>query len=111
MAKKYSDLRMKMPATERAEVDKRVQEELARMPLYRIRRARQLTQKQLADLLEIDQPSVSKLERRTDMYVSTLRNFVEAMNGRIEIKAVFPEGEYEIVQFGDDVPPGNITRR
>jgi hypothetical protein len=39
------------------------------------------------------------MEKRTDMYVSTLRNFIQAMGGQLQVKAVFPEGEVEIEQF------------
>jgi hypothetical protein len=39
------------------------------------------------------------MEKRTDMYVSTLRSFIQAMGGQLQIKAVFPEGEIEIDQF------------
>jgi transcriptional regulator with XRE-family HTH domain len=71
------------------------------MPLEQIRNARRLTQVQLAEAMHIDQARVSRLERRTDMYVSTLANFIEAMGGRLEIRAVFPDGEIKIKQFTD----------
>lgn len=92
MAKKFSELYEKMPPESRARVEKRVDEELKRIPLHKLRRARELTQKQLAETLQIEQPAVSKLEKRTDLYLSTLRNFVEAMNGELEVRAVFPDG-------------------
>jgi hypothetical protein len=44
---------------------------------------------------------VSRLERRTDMYVSTLRNYIRAMGGELKITAVFPNGAVEISQFQD----------
>jgi hypothetical protein len=47
------------------------------------------------------QASVSKIERNTDMYVSTLKHFVMAMGGDLEIKAVFPDGEVRINQFSE----------
>jgi hypothetical protein len=43
--------------------------------------------------------SISKLERRADMYISTLRDFVRAMGGDLEITARFPDGEVRINQF------------
>jgi DNA-binding XRE family transcriptional regulator len=58
-----------------------------------------LTQANLASILGINQGSVSKMEKRTDMYVSTLRSFIQAMGGQLQIKAIFPEGEVEIEQF------------
>jgi len=46
----------------------------------------------LAEALNVQQPSIAKLERRTDMYVSTLRSHIEAMGGQLEIIARFPDG-------------------
>jgi hypothetical protein len=45
------------------------------------------------------------MEKRTDMYVSTLRSFIQAMGGQLQIKAVFPEGEVEIEQFKNVAEP------
>ena len=59
-----------------------------------------LTQEALADSLNIKQAAVSKMERRSDMYVSTLRKMVEAMGGRLQIIAVVPNGKVGINQFG-----------
>jgi hypothetical protein len=50
-------------------------------------------------ILGVNQAAVSKLERRTDMYVSTLQDFVRAMGGELKITARFPEGTVEISQF------------
>ena len=61
------------------------------LSLAELRRARLLTQDQLAADLHINQASVAKLERRADMYLSTLRRFVEAMGGELEIVARFPD--------------------
>jgi transcriptional regulator with XRE-family HTH domain len=69
------------------------------MPLSEIRAARELTQEHLGKLLRVKQASISKLEHRVDMYVSTLREFVRAMGGELEITARFPEGEVRISQF------------
>ena len=73
---------------------------LAAMPLDALRDAKQLTQVQMAQLLKISQGAVSKVERRTDMFVSTLRNYVRAIGGDLEIRAVFPDGDVLIDQFG-----------
>jgi hypothetical protein len=69
------------------------------MPLDALRDAKQLTQVQMAHLLKISQGAVSKVERRSDMFVSTLRNYVRAIGGDLEIRAVFPEGDVLIDQF------------
>jgi transcriptional regulator with XRE-family HTH domain len=69
------------------------------MPLDGLRDAKQLTQTQMAQLLKISQGAVSKVERRTDMFVSTLRNYVRAIGGDLQIRAVFPDGDVLIDQF------------
>ena len=90
-----------MPPERRARVEARVNEALKTMALDELREARKLTQTQLATMLQVDQGSVSKMERRTDMYISTLRSYIEAMGGALHIRAVFPDGEVHIHQFGD----------
>ena len=85
-----------MSPESQARVAARVKEELALMPLHQIRNARRMTQTRLAELLEMDQGNISKLEQRTDMYLSTLRSYVEAMGGALEIRAVFPDGDVKI---------------
>jgi len=73
----------------------------AEMPLHLLREVREMTQVHLAKILGVNQAAVSKLERRADMYVSTLQSFVKAMGGELKITARFPEGTVEINQFED----------
>jgi transcriptional regulator with XRE-family HTH domain len=73
----------------------------SRMALDELRQARDMTQVHLAKILRVNQAAVSKLERRADMYVSTLQDFVKAMGGELTITAKFPEGTVEITQFED----------
>jgi transcriptional regulator with XRE-family HTH domain len=70
------------------------------MALQELRAARELTQERLAETLGIQQATVSKIERRADLYVSTLARFIEAMGGELEIRAVFPEGSVRLKRFG-----------
>jgi hypothetical protein len=107
MPKKFRDLYEKMPAESRDRVEDRVREALSELPLHDLREARQLTQQQLGEHLRSGQAAVSKLERRTDMYVSTLRRFIEAMGGELEIIARFPDGDIRITNFSSD--PGHDT--
>jgi transcriptional regulator with XRE-family HTH domain len=67
--------------------------------LREVRRARQMTQETLAETLGMSQSEVSKVERRADVYVSTLRRYIEAMGGELQIVARFPNGETEIIQI------------
>jgi ribosome-binding protein aMBF1 (putative translation factor) len=62
----------------------------AEMTLAELREARQRSQADLAGRLGVKQAAVSRIERRTDMYVSSLRHVVEAMGGRLDIIARFP---------------------
>ena len=74
---------------------------LAEMPLHELRRARALTQGDMAKMLKVNQPAVSKLEQRADIYVSSLRSYIEAVGGKLKIVAEFPEGEVTITNFSD----------
>lgn len=101
MAKKFSRLRAGMSAGAQARSREKSAAMLAEMPLHELRRARGLSQQTLAAALHIQQPAVAKLEKRTDMYVSTLRNHIRAMGGELEVIARFPDGEVRIENFSD----------
>lgn len=102
MARNYKELQAKMDPAARAENKRRVQEELQRMALEELRSARQLTQADLAEMLDVPQSSISRIEQRADMYLSTLRNYIQAMGGELRIQAVFPGGGAVVVdRFGD----------
>jgi transcriptional regulator with XRE-family HTH domain len=68
----------------------------AAIELTELRRIRQLTQEELAQRLGTGQPSVSRLERRADVRMSTLREVVEAMGGELKVIAHFPDADYLI---------------
>lgn len=100
MAKKFSALvtsTMSRESIDRAQ--KMTQSLREEMPLNELRQARGLSQKALAAVLHVEQPAIAKLERRTDMYISTLRSHIEAMGGALEIVAKFPEGSVRIKSF------------
>lgn len=99
MANKFSSLRAKMKPADRTRAARRTAKLLQEMPLQELRQARQLSQEALADALETSQSSISKLERRVDVYVSTLRRYIESMGGELEIVARFPDGSVRINQF------------
>lgn len=101
MAKKFSDLRARMTPESRARAAAKAQTLLAEMPLSELRQARGLSQKMLAEVLHVQQPSIAKIEKRTDMYISTLRSHIEAMGGQLEVVAHFPEGTVKINNFAD----------
>lgn len=101
MATKFEKVRQGMTPERRARIRKRSQELLAELPLQELRQARALSQQELAEVLGLNQATISKLERRTDMYLSSLRRFVEAMGGELEITASFPDGRVRIQMLED----------
>ncbi|KFN37620.1 transcriptional regulator [Smithella sp. F21] len=103
MSKPYAILREKMKPAVRRKAAEKTKTLLDAMPLQELRHARSLSQEQLAQTLSVKQAAVSKLEKRTDMYISTLRNFIKAMGGDLEIIAKFPDGSVQISQFEDIV--------
>jgi transcriptional regulator with XRE-family HTH domain len=101
MARKFNELVEKMPPEARERVEAKAAKLIAEYALDELREARSMTQARLADILGKDQSVISRIERRTDMYVSTLAEFIRAMGGELEIRAVFPEGSVRIRRFGD----------
>jgi DNA-binding XRE family transcriptional regulator len=99
MAKNFKDLQAKMSPESRARSEAKAQQMIKEMALDELRAARALTQEHLSMLLGVKQSAISKLERRADMYVSTLSHFITAMGGTLEIRAVFPDGDVRIKQF------------
>ena len=110
MAKKFKDLVAKMPKDRRDRIEARTQAMLAEMPLHELRRARAFSQETLADTLQVKQSGISKLEQRTDCYISTIRRYIEAMGGQLDIVARFPDGEVRINQFAA-IGNGEVARR
>lgn len=106
MAKKFSDIRKPETPERRARIEAKKKEMLAEVRLQDLRRARSMSQAMLAEAMDVAQSEVSKIERRTDVYVGTIRRYLEAMGGSLRITAVFPEGEeVEISQFSDIAEP------
>lgn len=101
MTKKFANLRARMTPESQARANEKARAMLAEMPLNELRQARGLSQKMLAEVLHIQQPAVAKLEKRTDMYLSTLRSHIEAMGGELEVVARFPDGAVKISNFSD----------
>jgi ribosome-binding protein aMBF1 (putative translation factor) len=99
MARKFSELRNKMSLEAQDESERLFQNTIKEMPLVELRNARGLSQKMLAEALKIRQPAIAKMEKRTDMYISTLRSHIQAMGGELEITARFPEGIVKITNF------------
>jgi transcriptional regulator with XRE-family HTH domain len=97
----FSNLRKRMAPTRRARNARAAQRMLADMTLHELRQARERSQEDLARELKVGQPAVAKLERRADMYVSNLRRYIEALGGKLEITAKFPDGAVQITNFSE----------
>lgn len=99
MARPFKELEDKMSPKARAAAESKANQMLAEMPMQELRQARHLSQERMAEILETKQANVSQIERRTDMYISTLRSYIEAMGGQLKIVAHFPDGDVSINQF------------
>ncbi len=91
--RRSGELLTAIPANRRKKIAERVRETLAAMSLDELRQARQMTQAKLAETLGVNQSEVSRIEHRADLYLSTLSEYVEALGGKLEIRAVFPGRE------------------
>jgi len=86
-----------MPASSQARAAARADAFIIEMQLRELRKTRQVTQVELARTLDIEQGSVSKIESRDDMYVSTLREYIKALGGELKLVASFPDVEIQVV--------------
>jgi hypothetical protein len=99
MAKKFRDLHARMSPEAQARAAARASEIVAEATLAEIRTSKEVTQARLAEILEVSQGAISKVEARSDAYISTVRDYVEAMGGELELIARFPEGVVRITSF------------
>lgn len=92
MAKSLEEKLSKLPLARRKRVEARAAALIAEeMSLQQLRRAHRLTQKHMAEKLGIGQEGVSRLEQRSDLLLSTLRNYIQAMGGDLSLVAQFPD--------------------
>jgi len=99
MGKTLKERLDKLPAARRAKIEARAEELLAEeMSLSDLRRARKLTQMRMAELLGIGQEGISRLEKRSDLLISTLRNYVSRMGGELDLIVRFPDRPAVLLQ-------------
>ena len=108
MKRKFSELRDRMSPEARAESEQLASELRSAIALAELRLACGMSQAAVAQVLNVNQPAVAKLERRSDMYVSTLRGYVAAMGGELRLQARFPTGMTEIA-LPDSSAPRSFT--
>ncbi len=99
MAKKFRELRAKMSPAAQARSAARAEATLVEMQLQELRKSRDVTQVDVAKVMKVEQAAISKLERREDMYVSTLRDYVKALGGELKLVASFPDAEIQVHPF------------
>lgn len=99
MPRNFRELEARMSPRARARSDAKTHKMIQEMALHELRQALGITQERLAKALRINQAGVSKIESRSDIFVSTLRKAIEAMGGKLEIRAKFPVGDVRIRQF------------
>jgi hypothetical protein len=108
---KWSELKATLPPDSIARIDARVRETMSRLRLSDIREAVGHTQVAVAAKLELGQASVSKIESAADMYLSTLRRYIEALGGELVVSARFPEGTVVSIDSLSSVPRKPARRR
>jgi DNA-directed RNA polymerase specialized sigma24 family protein len=97
------DVLAQLPAERRHKIDKRAAELKAEVEgLQALRSLAARSQEQIAQSLGIKQPSVHKMEKQADLYISTLRRFVEAAGGKLELRVELPgKGSFRLTGLGD----------
>jgi DNA-binding XRE family transcriptional regulator len=115
MAIPVDDILKRLPPEEQRAIEARARELVAEyLTLQDLRRARALTQERMAELLGINQENVSRIEKRTDLLLSTLSSYVAAMGGRLQIVAEFPDRPSVVLSGlgdADDTKPRRTARR
>ncbi len=99
MAKKFTALRNKMSPDAQARSAAKAEAMLMEMRLQELRLVRNVTQVEMADSLNLNQSAISKFEHRDDMYISTLRQYVSALGGKLKLTASFPDIDIPLHNF------------
>ena len=103
MARKLDEMMAALPEARRRKIEARSAELVAEVEgLKALRQLAERSQEEMATLLNIKQPSVHKIEKQTDLYLSTLRRFVEAAGGKLELRVELPgKGVMHLTGVGD----------
>jgi DNA-binding XRE family transcriptional regulator len=101
-----------MPERQQQDVEALYQKLYAEeLTLQQLRKAQKLTQESMAETLNIRQGNISKIEKRTDMMLTTLRSYVEAMGGELDLVVRFPDGQpVSLVGLGENTGQGGMTK-
>jgi hypothetical protein len=104
MPTKWNDLKHKASSAVRVQLQREAHAELQRIGFDKLRRARQKTQIAVAAKLRVGQGSVSRIEKQSDFLLSTLREYVGALGGQLEVRVIFPDGDFVIESLGAERP-------
>lgn len=88
----WAEIKSRVKPGTRARIEAGARQLSEELHLSQLRKARGLTQEAMAELLGVSQAEVSKMERRSELYIGTLEKFIEAMNGELVLAARFPDG-------------------
>ena len=107
MARKFQELRQGMSKERRAKNEEITRKMLVEIGLDELRKAKEITQVDLAAELDINQGALSRIEHQADMHISTLRSVIEALGGQLTLKADFPDGDsYAVALAGKSTNHG-----
>src|SRR5664279_4846436 len=96
MATKWNDLKHKSSPEVRVNLQREAHTELDRIGFHKLRQARQQTQVAITETLNIGQGAVSRIEKQSDFLLSTLREYVGALGGQLELRVMFPDADFII---------------
>lgn len=100
-----------MPAERRVRIEQIADQMREELNLRQVRRLRKLTQARLSKKLKIGQEGVSRIEKRTDLYLSTLRSYVEGVGGTLTLMVNFPDRPPVLLTgLGENAAPENSKR-
>ncbi len=96
MAKKFNELFKKMSPERQARINAKVKNTLKEMSLAEIREHHQVTQENIATILQVKQSSVSRLEQRSNVTVERLRDYAHALGGELEVRIIIDDQPYPV---------------
>ena len=97
--KSFKNLTKGFSSERNAIIESRKSELREEMALHELRQAIGTSQEALAELLNVMQPAIAKMEKRSDIRISSLRRMIEGMGGSLEIKAHFPQGDVILTNY------------
>jgi DNA-binding XRE family transcriptional regulator len=99
MARNFKELEAKMSPERRARIATVTRKKIEQIEFSELREEMKFTQAELAEKLKKTQATVSQLESRSDWHLSTLREYIEALGGKIEVSAIFPRRTIRITNL------------